>query len=198
MTNRRARHAVASVLLAGLIGGGGLVACSDDAATADTSGIADTSPDVTICEPTGTAQAEDDLPQVAEIPIAIDALETELGGPQEFFEVNATARVVNLFVALNDGALVQPWVYLDGELTSEDGQEASGGTFSASDLDFAPSEVLSKVRDEVPDSILESFYVHGDGAGNVQYGVLTSAQCGGGLDVVVGPDGAVLSVDPVN
>jgi len=31
----------------------------------------------------------------------------------------------------------------------------------------------------------------------VQYGVLTSAQCGGGLDVVVGPTGAVKSVNPV-
>ena len=40
--------------------------------------------------------------------------------------------------------------------------------------------------------------MNGDGKGNVQYGVLTSAQCGGGLDVVVGPDGAVKSVDPVN
>ena len=54
------------------------------------------------------------------------------------------------------------------------------------------------MRGEIPDATLESFYVHGDGAGNVQYGVLATARCGGGLDVIVGADGAVKSVDPVN
>lgn len=170
--------------------------CSDDAADSEASTGA--SSGVTICEPSGTAQPDDQLPAVAEIPVAIEALEAELGGPQTYFEVNATARVVNLFVALNDGKLVQPWLYVDGELTSQDGQSASGGTFTADELDFVPTEVLTEVRAEVPDAILESFYVNGDGAGNLQYGVLTSAQCGGGLDVVVGPDGAVKSVDPVN
>lgn len=179
------------VMMAVLVAG-----CSDDAADpgASTGG----STGVTICEPSGTAQPDDQLPAVAEIPVAIEALEAELGGPQTYFEVNATARVVNLFVALNDEQLVQPWLYVDGELTSQDGQAASGGTFTGDDLDFVPTEVLTKVRAEVPDAILESFYVNGDGAGNLQYGVLTSAQCGGGLDVVVGPDGAVKSVDPVN
>jgi hypothetical protein len=170
--------------------------CSDDAVDSEASTGA--SSGVTICEPSGTAQPDDQLPAVAEIPVAIEALEAELGGPQTYFEVNATARVVNLFVALNDGKLVQPWLYVDGELSSQDGQNASGGTFTADELDFVPTEVLTEVRAEVPDAILESFYVNGDGAGNLQYGVLTSAQCGGGLDVVVGPDGAVKSVDPVN
>jgi hypothetical protein len=171
------------------------VGCSDD--SSDSVGT-DSTTGITICEPSGTVQADDDLPAVDEIPVAIEALEAELGGPQEYFEVNATARVVNLFVALNDGKLVQPWLYVDGALTSEDGQAASGGTFTGEQLDFVPTEVLTKVREEVPEAILESFYVHGDGQGNLQYGVLTSAQCGGGLDVVVGPDGAVKSVDPVN
>jgi hypothetical protein len=54
------------------------------------------------------------------------------------------------------------------------------------------------VRAKVPEAILESFYVNGNGQGGTLYGVLASAQCGGGLDVVVGPDGAVKSVDPVS
>lgn len=191
MTSRRpaaAALAVALVLLA---------ACSDDASSTDGS-TATTGPDVTICDPQGTAQSEADLPAVGDIEQAVADLEAELGGPQEYFEINATARLVNLWVSLNDGTVAQPWLWANGELSSEDGDTASGGTFVADDLDFDPDTVLTKVRDEVPDSILETFYVHGDGDGNVQYSVLTSALCGGGLDVIVGPEGDVRSVDPVS
>jgi hypothetical protein len=167
--------------------------CSDDGGPSSGS-----SPAVTICEPSGTAQFADDLPKVDQIAVAIDALEAQLGAGQQYFEANATARVVNLFVALNGATKAQAWAYVDGELSSREAQAASGGTFTKADLDFVPSEVLAQVRDQIPDAILESFYVHGDGKGNTEYGVLTSAQCGGGLDVVVGPDGAVKSVDPVN
>ncbi len=59
-------------------------------------------------------------PRVDLIDDAVAALEAELGGPQRYFEINATPQLVNLFVELNDGALVQPWVYLDGELSSTD------------------------------------------------------------------------------
>ncbi len=175
------------VLLAGCSAGGDSSSPSAPAST----------PDVTICTPTGTAQADADLPAVASIPDAIAALERELGGEQQYFEVNATARLVNLFVALNNATVAQAWVYVDGQLTSKEGQAASGGTFTAADLDLRPDSVLSKVRDQIPEAILETFYVHGDGKGTVEYGVLTSAQCGGGLDVVVGADGSVKSVDPV-
>ncbi len=183
-SGRRAWFVAALVLVA--------VGCSDGS-----SALTETSTPVTICAPNGTAQADADLPQVAAISTAIDALEAQLGGPQQYFEVNATARVVNLFVALNGGAVAQPWLYVDGELTSTEGQAASGGTFGKADLDFDPDKVLATIREQIPEAILESFYVNGDGKGNVQYGVLTSALCGGGLDILVGPDGAVKSVDPV-
>lgn len=180
------------VLLPVLVVGAVLSACSGDDGTAST-----TAPDVTICDPQGTAQAESDLPAVGRISEAIAALERQLGAPQQYFEVNATARVVNLFVALNNGTLAQAWLYLDGELTSQEAQPASGGTFAATDVAFQADRVLANIRAEVPEAVLESFYVHGDGKGNVQYGVLASALCGGGLDIVVGGDGAVKSVDPV-
>src|SRR3954454_7948813 len=66
------------------------------------------------------------LPLVGEIDDAVAALETKLGAPQEFFEINATTQLVNLIVALNDGKVSQPWVYLDGELSSAEGSPASG------------------------------------------------------------------------
>lgn len=172
--------------------GGAVGACSGDGSAADT-----TLPPVTICDPdAGEPQGDDDLPAVADIATAIDELSAVLGAPPEFFEINATADLVNLFVALNDGTAVQPWLYAAGELTAEDAQPASGGTFAADDIDFDVDTVLSGVRREVPEAILETFYVHGDGAGNVQYGILASARCGGGLDVLVSGVGAVLSVDP--
>lgn len=90
------------VLLPVLVVGAVLSACSGDDGTAST-----TAPDVTICDPQGTTQAESDLPAVGRISEAIAALERQLGAPQQYFEVNATARVVNLFVALNNGTLAQ-------------------------------------------------------------------------------------------
>lgn len=137
------------------------------------------------------------LPLVGQMVSAIEALEAELGGAQRYFEVNATSKLVNLFVALNDGAVVQAWVYLDGTLSSSEGRAASGGTFTLADLDFDPEAVLTPVATELPGSTLETFYVNGDGEGNVQYGVLVTSAEGGGLDVLVGPDGEVLAVDPL-
>lgn len=184
----RPRRFLLPLVLVGVLVAG----CSGDGGSAGT-----TVPDVTICDPEGTAQAEADLPAVERIGEAIAALEQQLGSAQQYFEVNATARVVNLFVALNDGTLAQAWLYLDGQFTSQEPQAASGGTFTAADVEFDTGRVLSKVRAEVPEAVLETFYVHGDGKGNVQYGVLASALCGGGLDITVDGDGAVKSVDPV-
>ncbi len=47
-------------------------------------------------------------------------------------------------------------------------------------------------------TVLGSVVLSDQGSDSVVYEVLVSAQCGGGLDVVVGPDGTVKSVDPVN
>lgn len=184
------------VLLVGLSVSG----CSDDegSASSTVAGEGGSGPEVTICDPDGAPQADEDLPQVAMIAEAVDALEAELGGPAEFFEINVTARLVNLFVALNDAEVVQPWLYIDGELSSQEGQPATGGTFTAADLGFDHETVLSGIRAEVPEAILESFYIQGDGEGNLLYGVLASARCGGGLDIIVGGDGTVKSVDPVS
>ncbi|HRA86276.1 MAG TPA: hypothetical protein PLT40_18245 [Ilumatobacteraceae bacterium] len=182
------RRCVAALCVTALVV---LAACSDD-----------TSPASSVESPAAdsTTAGEDiaTLPIIDQIDAAVAALEAQLGGPQEYFEINATARLVNLFVALNDGAVAQPWLYLAGSLTSAEGQPASGGTFAAASLTFDPAVVLSKVQLELPDLTIESFYIHGDGQGSVLYGVLATSSKGGGLDVVLGADGTVKSVDPVN
>jgi hypothetical protein len=144
----------------------------------------------------GGTQGAADLPQVGRIRDAITALEQHLGGAQRFFEVNTTARVVNLWVALDNGTVAQPWVYVDGQLSSKEGAGATGGTFRAGDLTFDATKVLAGLRAKIPDATLESFQIVGDGKGAVQYEVFATACRGGGLDVVLGPDGAVKSVTP--
>ena len=166
-----------------------LGACSDDSAAPPDTGAAPTT--------VAALPAADELPLLDQIAPAIAALEGQLDGPQDYFEINATARLVNLFVALNDGAVAQPWLFLDGTLTSTEGQPAGGGTFRSSSVEFDPDVVLSQVLTELPGISIESFYVHGDGQGNVLYGVLATSDKGGGLDVVLGADGSVKSVDPV-
>lgn len=170
-----------------------LVACDDGGSGADTTAA----PEVTICQPDVTAQAADDLPSVALIGPALEALQAEVGGDLEFFEINAVPHAVNVFVALNDATVAQQYVYVDGVLSAGQGQPASGGTFTADELTFDPDTVFSAIRGELPDTILQTFYVNGDGQGNVKYAVLAVAQCGGALDIVVGADGEIISVDPL-
>ena len=97
------------------------------------------------------------------------ALETQLGAKQQFFEINATSSLVNLIVALNDGKVAQPWVYLDGELSSTEGAPATGSTFDSSALDFDPDKVLSQIETKLPQSTIDLFFIEGGKDGTVQY-----------------------------
>jgi hypothetical protein len=172
-----------------------VASCSDDGGAASPGS---TSPDTGSSYEMSPASVPDGPPRVDLIGPAVAALEAQLGAPQEYFEINATPRLVNLFVALSNGTVAQAWVYLDGELSSAEGQPAQGNTFAAADLDFDAAAVLAQVATAVPGASLDSFVVQGDGQGHVQYEVLVTSSKGGGLDVIVGPDGAVKSVDPLN
>ncbi|MGZ4680786.1 MAG: hypothetical protein ACXVIH_12030 [Ilumatobacteraceae bacterium] len=134
-------------------------------------------------------------PRVDLIGKAITALETKLGAPQQYFEINATSHLVNLFVALNDGKVVQPWVYLDGELSSTEGHSATGFSFSKAALDFDPARVLSQLLAQLPQSTPDVFFIEGGQGGVVRYSVTVSSKQGGQLVVVLGPDGTVKSVE---
>jgi hypothetical protein len=163
-----------------------LAACSGGGSSSSTEAAASTSVAVGLpAEP----------PRVDLIAEAVAALEAKLGGPQQFFEINATSKLVNLIVSLNDDTLAQPWVYLDGELTSTDPAAANGFSFAASALDFDPDKVLSKLEAELPESSPDLFFVEGGEGGIVRYSVAVSSAQGGQLIVVVGPDGTVESVD---
>ena len=177
-----------------------LGACSDDVASPDTSpGSSSVAQSPAFSVP-GSASPADVLnppPRVDLIAEAVAAIEAELGGPQQYFEINATPRLVNLFVALNNAAVAQPWVYFDGSLTSQEGQPAQGNTFGADAVDFDPQSVLSGVVDELPTSAFDAFIIDGGPAGAVRYSVVVSSTAGGQLVVIVDPAGKVLSVETV-
>lgn len=138
---------------------------------------------------------EGTLPLVDEIDDAVAALESQLGAEQQFFEINATSSLVNLIVALNDGKVAQPWVYFDGQLSSTEGAPATGNTFDSSALDFDPDKVFSQLQAELPQSTPDLFFIEGGQNGTVQYSIAVTSSQGGQFVVVVGPDGAVKSVD---
>lgn len=136
-------------------------------------------------------------PLLGEIRPAIAAVEAELGGPQQFFEVNATPQVVNLFVATDGGTGVIPFVYVGDELAPAGAPStAEGATFGAEALAFEPDTILDRLTDALPDSDVVLFTVVGGPGGAVQYTAGVQSAAGGALVVTLGPDGTVQSVDP--
>ena len=137
---------------------------------------------------------------VADIRPAIDAIESELGAGQAFFEITASRQVINLFVAVDDATAALPYVFLDGELQPPAPKltGASGFTFAGNALDFDEVSILDAVSSELPDSTIEALSIEGGDGGIVRYVVATLSPGGGRLDVTVSSDGAVLEVDPVS
>lgn len=174
------RRAVAVFVGAALVM---MTACSDDKAAPGSSAA-----------PTTTAADPGALPRVDLIRPAIAALEQRLGGPQRYFEINATTKLINVFVALNNGAVSQPWVFFDNELSSQEGQPASGHTFPASALTFDADTILTTVRADLASTRLEFLEILGGQDDTVQYTIGAKSAEGGGLVVTVAPDGKVLTV----
>jgi hypothetical protein len=151
----------------------------------------------TACGDDGGGSVDDSF--VSTIGPAIEAVEGELGGPQEFFEVTATPQVTNLFVAIDGATAAVPYVFLDGELQppAPTLTGASGFTFVADAVDFDEASILDAVSEELPESTIEALSIEGGDGGVVRYVVSTLSPEGGRLDVTVAPDGTVLEVDPI-
>ena len=126
-------------VLAALVVAAGLVGCSGGDAGSSPSDSLTTSAPLS-----GECPASADQPLVVDqIAPAIVAVEAELGGPQEYFEVNATDVVVNLFVAgtaADGSSTVTPYAFGFGELTAQPAIPADGNRFAGAavqiDLDL--------------------------------------------------------------
>lgn len=170
-------------------------ACSDDGG----SSAPTTTPAATTSLPAGgeCPSTEPDL-LVDQVHDAVAAVEAELGGPQQYFEVNATIVEVTVIVADVDGGTATPFRYRDGTLVAGDPVEGSGLTFGADQLTFDPDRVISCVEQQLPTSTIGMFYVVGTRAGGVRRAVLVTSSAGGQLEVEVGDDGSIAGVDPVD
>jgi hypothetical protein len=178
---RRRWPALAATIVLGLLG----AACSSGDSSATT--VAASAP--------ASVPGDDAPPRVDLIMPAVAALEAQLGEPQQYFEINATSHLVNLFVSLNGGTLAQNWLYLDGQLTSKPAEPAQGHSFAASALTFDPETVLAQVERDLAGATIDLFYVQGGADGSVRYTAVVTSAKGGQLEVVVGPDGKVQEVD---
>jgi hypothetical protein len=145
----------------------------------------------------GQPAPTNDVGFVADIRSAIEAVETELGGPQRYFEITANPQLTNIFVAIDNGTSVVPYLFVDGELQPPAPTQtgADGLTFSGNDVDFDENRVLARVRDELPSTSIEALSVYGDGIG-ATYVIAGRSEVGGLLDIVVTADGTIVSVDP--
>lgn len=143
--------------------------------------------------------ADDDAvrPVVDQIDAAMEALAAELDAPPDYFEVNATAQFVNLFVALDDASQVETYLFVDGELTPPTPPEAAeGATFVAGAVTFDPDSIFVDVDEQLPGSDVVVFTVVGGPGGAVRYTATVQSVEGGQLDVTLAADGAVLAVVP--
>jgi hypothetical protein len=149
-------------------------------------------------EPFGSVLRVDPPQFILDVGAAIAAVEQELGGPQEYFEVTANDQLTNVFVAVDEATATVGYVFVDGALQAplpkQDG--ATGKTFTAADVDFDPTLVTGGVANDLSDATIDAFSVYGNGSGAV-YILAASSTSGGSLDIEVGPQGDVRSVDPV-
>lgn len=155
--------------------------------------------DSSVPDPVATVVATTELQELAgSIRDAVAAVDEELGGPQSYFEVTATPQLTNVFVAVDDATATVPYVFLDGTLEAPGPAQAAGGnTFIASALTFDETLLLGRIADELPSAQIETVSVEGGPGGAVRYVVTARSDDGGVLEIIVGPTGAILSVEPL-
>jgi hypothetical protein len=177
----RRSFAIVTVVSVGAL----LVACSDEKSTSSPT----TAPSGVEACPAATPLLLVDL-----IDDAIAAVEAELGGAQEYFEINASAVAVNVIVATSAASAAVPYRFVGSELTSGEAQPAEGETFAAAAVEIDENMVLSCVANELPDSKIELFEILGTAAGIPRYSVFVTSAAGGQLVVGVTGLGQVLEV----
>jgi len=124
---------------------------------------------------------------------AMTAVESSLGGPQHFSEVNATPSEANVFVVRDGGE--GAYVVRDGKVEVPTSTTPyDGPTFAAADVAFGP-DVLAPLAKELPDSDVVAFSVTPGTEGRVVDYIATVRAKGGQLRALLGPNGEILDLD---
>lgn len=153
-----------------------------------------------IAEPTSTSTGpipEGEAPvRVELIDEAVAAVEGELGGPQRYFEINASPTVINLFVALDGATQAVAYVFALGELNPPaEAVPASGPTFLAADATFDTGLVLAKASAELITSEFRLFSITATDDGAPQYRAVVQSTQGSEFVVYLSGSGAILGTD---
>ena len=101
-------------------------------------------------------------------------------------------------MATDDATSAIAYVFLGGELQppAPPRDVAGGETFDAAALDFDPDAIFTGIAEGLDDPDVTQFVVVGGPNGAVQYSAFVVSSEGGVLDVLLGPDGTVLGVNP--
>lgn len=134
---------------------------------------------------------------VDEIDDAVGAVSALTGRPPNFFEINATPQLINLFLDDGKGSAIN-FVWENGSLRDEtEAAKADGRAFDASKMVFSPG-VYARVEAELPDSLLRAFTLTADGPNDeVQHRVVLQSERGGQFAVLVDSLGKILGSDPL-
>ena len=125
----------------------------------------------------------------------IDAGEDEL----EYFEINATPTLVNVYVAASNATKAVAFIYRDGKLEEPAQPEtASGSTVVWSDVDpdIDNASVYEKVVAALPESSVSRFVIARDAEfDRLTYRVVMVSDLGGEFAAYVEPSGKIIGGD---
>jgi hypothetical protein len=135
-------------------------------------------------------------PVIADILPAVDALETLLGGPLDYVEINADSQIVSLIVFDATTSQAIPYRYLRGEIArvGEPFAISGGQPLRAEWINFDPSTMFDAVRSEVPEANIVGFVILAGAGETATYEAFLQSRQGGQILVSLGPEGQVLSV----
>ena len=125
----------------------------------------------------------------------IDVGEEEL----EYFEINATPSLVNIYVAASNATKAIAFIYRDGKLEDPAQPEtASGSTVVWSDVDsdIGNASVYEKVVAALPESTVSRFVIARDAEfDQLTYRVVMVSDLGGEFAAYVEPSGKIIGGD---
>lgn len=158
------------------------------------------------CSSSGSSAAASTTTTVAAPPLLLDAVapavaavESALGGPQQYTEINVQSDLVNLFVAHDDGT-ESAYVYTAGRLDPPPAptpQEEGAVPFSVAGVDLSTvSSFDDTLATALPHSQLVRLALRSEAATGLAWAAALRSSGGGILEVLLSPSGAILGALP--